>query len=83
MDIENFKKRAAFPHCDSNILHKPKDCTYCDHYPERQQQRIVDKINFTGNYEEGFEICPSEQYRKLEDIEKWPGNVKNTYIDKT
>lgn len=65
---------ARFPHCDSRLLHAPLECVHCDHYPEMQQERIANKINFTGHYDKDKEICPAEVARNLPNIERWPGN---------
>ena len=67
--------RALFPHCDSNVLHEPKSCEFCDLYPEAQAERVAKGINFTGRYDDGKELCPSEGERKLETIYRWYGNV--------
>lgn len=63
-----------YPHCDSNVLHKPGACRWCDHYPERQAARSAQGINFTGVHEEGKELCPSELRRPVSTINLWPGN---------
>lgn len=64
-----------FPHCDSNVLHGPKICTYCDEYPELQQYRTDNKINFTGENDPNKKQCPAEARRKLEIINRWYGNT--------
>jgi hypothetical protein len=62
-------------HCDGRILHAPNMCIYCDEYgAEAQQERINQGINFTGEYDKNKEGCPSELWRPLEIIEKWPRN---------
>ena len=38
---------AAFAHCDMNVLHAPGICWACDEFPNMQQQRKDNKINFT------------------------------------
>lgn len=63
-----------FPHCDSRVLHKPGECTYCDKYPEWQELREAWGINFTGCDDEDKLPCPAETRRYLEDINKWGGN---------
>lgn len=65
-------------HCDGRILHAPKECLYCDKYPERQALREMWGINFTGHYDTDKIICPSEQRRPLEIINQWHGNVPIT-----
>lgn len=73
-DADGSEIRAQFPHCDDKVLHAPGECQYCDHYPEAQEQRIRDLVNFTGHYAVGFALCPSEERRSLQTIEAWPGN---------
>ena len=65
------------PHCDSNVLHAPGECQYCDMYPEWQELRILMKVNFTGEDLPGREPCPSERMRALSTIEQWGGNRKS------
>lgn len=67
--------RAAFPHCDSQVLHAPGECRYCDKYPEAQALRIRARVNFTGHYDEDKVICPAERRRTLPTINRWYGNV--------
>ncbi len=67
-----------YPHCDSLVLHAPGACVYCDHYPERQKQRIRDRINFTGCSTPGWEKCPAERRRPLATVNRWGGNVAVT-----
>lgn len=64
-----------FPHCDSLVLHKPGACIYCDRYPERQNDRIQNRVAFTGEERERFgHPCPSTIRRPLDIINEWPGN---------
>src|SRR5690242_7145859 len=72
---------APFPHCDSRVLHAPSECVYCDHYPEAQAARIRDGINFTGRRELGLATCPAELARPLGVINRWHGNVAQTFDD--
>jgi len=62
------------PHCDEKILHAPGECIYCDDYPDWQRLRKVWNINFTGHNDIEKTICPAEQRRSLEIINKWGGN---------
>jgi len=48
---------APWPHCDDLVLHAPKICAYCDHYPHHQQQRIATGVCFTGEKPEAGKIC--------------------------
>ena len=66
----------GFPHCDSEILHAPKSCYFCDHFPTLQQERINKGINFSNrdNQDPEKEKCPSEKKRPLWLTEKWYGN---------
>lgn len=66
--MEEYK--APFPHCDSNVLHAPGECVYCDMYPQEQQQRITNGINFTGHG-----LDPATEARPLEIVNRWYGNV--------
>lgn len=75
MTDEEFQKQYQFPHCDSDVLHAPSVCEYCDRYPQRQQERIAKKINFTGQNDPDKEKCPAEKRRSLSNIERWYGNV--------
>lgn len=63
-----------FPHCDSRILHKPGECEYCDKHPDWQQLRFLWNVNFTGHYDLDKMLCPAEQYREKNIIDKWRGN---------
>jgi hypothetical protein len=68
----------SFPHCDSNILHAPGVCIYCDKFPDAQLARIKNGVNFTGEYHEALRPDPATQQRSQETMEKWPGNVPMT-----
>jgi len=70
----NSNDMAPFPHCDSNILHGKKECQYCDQYPDWQDKREADGINFTGHKDPNKKPCPSEQLRPVERAYRWPGN---------
>lgn len=68
-----------FPHCDARVLHHPFDkCVDCNHYPALQLERFDKKIAFTGRWREGLELCPAEQARPLDVINRWGGNVAMT-----
>jgi len=67
--------KAPYPHCDSNVLHFPKFCVYCDQYPEKQAERIDKGINFTGQQDPNKAPCPAETNRPLDTINHWYGNV--------
>lgn len=71
-------ERAAYPHCDSRVLHAPGECVYCDLYPERQQARTDQGVNFTGHYDADKQLCPAEIERPLTTINRWGGNVAMT-----
>lgn len=64
-----------FPHCDQRILHAPGVCEFCDKQQEWQELRQAWGINFTGQHDPEKIICPAEQARTLENMEKWYGNV--------
>lgn len=65
---------APHPHCDSRILHSPKECWACDLYPQRQQERIENNVAFTDDPEpEGKEPCPAMVARP-EGYDYWPRN---------
>lgn len=72
------KYKAPFPHCDSRVLHAPGECEYCDHYPEEQQERINQGINFTGHGPD-----PASSFRSVETINLWPGNRPKTTLRQT
>lgn len=63
----------TFPHCDDRVLHKSKECIYCDMYPDLQNQRIKEGINFTGHGDD-----PATDIRPLEKIYRWHGNIPMT-----
>ena len=62
------------PHCDSKVLHAPGECSNCDRLPLLQKAREILGINFTGHYDDGKIMCPSEYYRTLDTINRWHGN---------
>lgn len=76
--------KAPFPHCDSNVLHSPGTCVYCDHYPLFQQARLADGVGFTNEPKGGLNgryilhDCPSTFSRTVEQINRWPGNRAQT-----
>lgn len=77
------KDIAPFPHCDQNVLHAPNECEFCDMYPEAQDKRIVDGVNFTGQSDPNKTQCPAEARRKVEIIHGWYGNTpKNPWKPK-
>lgn len=66
--------RAYAPHCDSSILHAPGECQHCDTYPDWQQARETQRINFTGHMESGKSPCPSVWFRDPLTRDLWGGN---------
>lgn len=40
-------KYYEFPHCNSEVLHAPGECHYCDHYPQRQAVHSASGTPFT------------------------------------
>lgn len=36
-----------YPHCNTEVLHAPGVCDYCDHYPDRQAARAASGGAFT------------------------------------
>jgi hypothetical protein len=38
---------AEMPHCNSEVLHAPGTCVYCDEFPERQAMRSASNTPFT------------------------------------
>jgi hypothetical protein len=70
---------AEFPHCDSRVLHAPGVCKFCDDFPNWQQQRVADKVNFTDEYDPDKRFCPSTDFRSPDVINKWGGNVAQGY----
>lgn len=62
------------PHCDARVLHAPGKCLDCDKYSLWQELRMVWGINFTGEYHEDKQMCPSEFRRDIKTIYEWSGN---------
>lgn len=38
---------APYPHCNTEVLHAPGTCAYCDEFPDRQAQRVASNTPFT------------------------------------
>jgi hypothetical protein len=66
---------ADFPHCDQDVLHAPTTCQYCDMFPEKQQYRLDNSINFTDENYIGRTPCPSDAKRGRGVAHKWGGNT--------
>jgi hypothetical protein len=67
------------PHCDSNVLHEPGSCVYCDkHADTLQKYRKEFGINFTGVHNSDKVMCPSECRRPVDTINRWHGNIPMT-----
>lgn len=49
-----FHKQYPYPHCNTEVLHAPGECYYCDHYPERQAARAASGTPFTPNEANGW-----------------------------
>lgn len=62
------------PHCDARILHAPGECKYCDWFPQRQQDRITQSINFTGQTDPKKAPCPAMFFRDADSLAHWGGN---------
>jgi hypothetical protein len=45
---------APFPHCNTEVLHAPGTCVYCDLYPDRQAQRQASNTPFTPAESNGW-----------------------------
>lgn len=67
-------ERAYAPHCDSAVLHAPGACQYCDDYPDWQKLRIVQRINFSDEWDADKSPCPSTWFRSEEIRNRWGGN---------
>lgn len=67
-------ERAPFPHCDERVLHKPGNCQYCDMYPEAQQKRVDERVNFTGHTDADKRLCPADIARGIGNAHMWHGN---------
>jgi hypothetical protein len=76
------KGRAFAPHCDQSVLHsEDSGCRHCQKYPDWQALRRRQRINFTGEHDPKKAPCPSESFRDLSTIYRWPGNRPRTGID--
>lgn len=67
----------SFAHCDGNVLHARGTCRYCSmaQYDRLHELRRRFNVAYTGaTLESGQEPCPSEAWRPVDIIEKWPGN---------
>ena len=71
-------ERAFAPHCDSSILHAPGACEYCDHYPDWQQMRVTQCINFSGEHDPEKAPCPSTEF--LGFYRNWPEVIQPSAI---
>jgi hypothetical protein len=47
-------KHYEYPHCNSEVLHAPSTCYYCDHYPDRQKVRAASGTPFTPAESNGW-----------------------------
>lgn len=77
-------ERAAFPHCDTRVLHGPKDgCDYCNSYPDWQGLRTMWGIAFTGHKPTDDQLpCPADAARPKgspSDHRQWAGNRPQGY----
>lgn len=67
--------RKCGPHCDSDVLHAPGECKYCDKFADSlQSMRITLGINFTGHNDPNKLTCPAELRRSKQKIDRWHGN---------
>lgn len=73
---------AKFPHCDPGVLHRPAACKFCDMYPDLQQERIKNNINFTNEKDPNKKQCPAEARRSNATINRWGGNIAQPDIAK-
>jgi len=71
---EVWKTLGQMPHCDPQILHRPKTCEYCDKHPVWQALREAYEINFTGEDDPKKSPCPSSKYRPAYMAHRWHGN---------
>lgn len=70
-------KLDSFAHCDGNVLHARGTCRYCSmaRYDRLHELRRRFNIAYTGAMLEGDQAaCPSEAWRPVDIIERWPGN---------
>jgi hypothetical protein len=66
----------TYPHCDSNVLHGPGTCRFCDTYAaDLQDQRITQGINFTNENDPDKLPCPATMRRPASRIHTWGGNA--------
>ena len=75
-------REGVIPHCDSNVLHAPGRCVYCDRgFADLQEFRLLHGINFTGESDPAKLPCPATAKRPVETIERWGGNVAKQSAD--
>ena len=75
-------REGVIPHCDSNVLHAPGRCVYCDRgFADLQEFRLLHGINFTGESDPAKLPCPATAKRPVETIERWGGNVAKQNAD--
>lgn len=75
-------REGVIPHCDSNVLHAPGRCDYCDRgFADLQEFRLLHGINFTGESDPTKLPCPATAKRPVETIERWGGNVAKQNTD--
>lgn len=44
-----------YPHCNTEVLHAPGSCVYCDYFPERQQMRQASNTPFSPAEANGWQ----------------------------
>lgn len=49
-----FQEQFPYPHCNSEVLHAPGTCQYCDMYPDRQAMRAAGNTPFTPAESNGW-----------------------------
>jgi hypothetical protein len=80
IEVEDWDDTPQFPHCDTQILHAPGECEYCDRHPDWQTMRRWWRINFTGHHDPLLAPCPSTHLRTDEQRDSWPGNTPEGWL---
>lgn len=76
-------RKVIFAHCDPRVLHAPLECPYCDETPERQIERILCGVAFSGQTPAAGQIaCPADRAvasGERGEYKQWPGNTPEGY----
>lgn len=71
-EFSNHSPGIQYPHCNTEVLHAPGQCKYCDKYPDWQQVRIKKGEPFANDDDTMWHGNVAKPEYNVQLDESWP-----------